>query len=1209
MQQISRDSIDEITEAVTIARHLGKSTLRDVLQSLVVVETSPPPELTADEAAIWNALKIRGGQLGVPTYGSIGDYGCLMDEIVYGYWHRTLFSRYLAENCLLMYPMSGGPVPVSLEECDRLAAEAGESDGWALAARLAEDMLPQIFTSGSPVTRSAYPREKRGVFSKCLSMVSPELFRTSEALFWFGNLWHEQGKLLSRISIYKRPEYPACTQLGADQSMVRFVLDNTLGAWWCARQVPSDFLKASPDIGEIRNAASLEGVGWEKLSMTRGGDGSFTPVAGTFDGWPKDMGELKILDPCCGSGHFLVEAFRMLVPMRMKLEGLTAENAVDSVLRDNIHGLELDRRSAEIAKFALTLSAWTYPGAGGYRVLPRLNVACHAVSADVEVKDWLSLAGGNERLAGVIDRLRTKFCDVQVLGSLAEPESGPQTESLTLQDMEYALECLDKKLSDTPDELPGSVLSARETLLAASLLSRRYQLVLADVPSYPFSRQEGVLRDFCERNYPLAFHDLSTVFIERCLKLLSTPGVAGFVSPAFWLLQDIYVPFREAFIDDGMNRFLFGPQSKNFCAEHGRPVRSSLLSIGHGMSSGDNAGRAVATDRLPDVSLPGMPGSPSIPEHAKPCVIDSPDAWIRAEDCRLGGLAASDKGMTTGDDARFRRFFWEMPTFDPGWRFCHSSIGSTVHFGGRSSVISWKDRHLWNVSGCPKHTTSDALGVVLTRSEKPGPEPGAVRDSEMCQAPRTAGTGTGDVAGREKGKPSKIMWMEKTLRLDDFKTDRKNSGSLGVAVSLSGKPHATLYAGDYYLSDICVISPRDFRNLSPIWSFFSSQDFEREIAGEGNVSKTSKTLKVSKVSKVSKATLENVQLDIDAWTSKTGEEYPWGLPAPYSDDPTQWIFHGHPCGSAVWDPSRMRVAPGPRRMDRTVLQVAVCRVLGYRWPAEIHAGMPLSGEQRRLVKLCGSLPRSVSGEGDGILCIPRMGDEEDGQSRVLEMLSASYGKSWSDDVLKTLLDDAGFSGKDLGDWLRDGFFAQHCSLFRDRPFIWHIWDGHRLGFSAFINSHRLSHGLLKSLVNDRLDRWIRNLKSGSDPNAPIAREMIVAASALSARLRAILKGDAPYDIFVRWKSLKGQPKGYRPDLDDGVRLNIRPFMTGPDIKIKGAGILRARPHIDWRKDRGTDDTAPDVSKTLKSKPWLEIFKGQRINDYHIPFSDKRESGS
>ena len=70
------------------------------------------------------------------------------------------------------------------------------------------------------------------------------------------------------------------------------------------------------------------------------------------------------------------------------------------------------------------------------------------------------------------------------------------------------------------------------------------------------------------------------------------------------------------------------------------------------------------------------------------------------------------------------------------------------------------------------------------------------------------------------------------------------------------------------------------------------------------------------------------------WQQVAAERYPNGLPEPYSDDPTQWIFHGHPCGSVIWDEAAKWTAIGPKRTDATVLQTAVARLLGYRWPAE-----------------------------------------------------------------------------------------------------------------------------------------------------------------------------------------------------------------------------------------------------------------------------------
>ena len=85
---------------------------------------------------------------------------------------------------------------------------------------------------------------------------------------------------------------------------------------------------------------------------------------------------------------------------------------------------------------------------------------------------------------------------------------------------------------------------------------------------------------------------------------------------------------------------------------------------------------------------------------------------------------------------------------------------------------------------------------------------------------------------------------------------------------------------------------------------------------------------------------------------------------------------------------------------------------------------------------------------------------------------------------------------------------------------------------------------------------------------------------------------------MRWKPLEKQPIGWNPDLNDGVRLNIRPFMSVDDVGRKGAGILRDKPNIHWNKDRGKD---------VQSAPWYHLFQGDRINDHHLSLSEKINS--
>jgi hypothetical protein len=171
-------------------------------------------------------------------------------------------------------------------------------------------------------------------------------------------------------------------------------------------------------------------------------------------------------------------------------------------------------------------------------------------------------------------------------------------------------------------------------------------------------------------------------------------------------------------------------------------------------------------------------------------------------------------------------------------------------------------------------------------------------------------------------------------------------------------------------------------------------------------------------------------------------------------------------------------------------------------------------------------------------------------------------------------------------------------MFQHRPFIWHIWDGLRDGFSVLVNYHKLNRATLEKLTYTYLGDWIARQKAAVSAGEEGSDAKLAAAQTLKSSLEKILEGEAPYDIFVRWKPLDKQPAGWEPDLNDGVRMNIRPFLSVPDIGKKGAGILRWKPNINWNKDRGTDVT---------SAPWFKVFNGERINDHHLTLEAKRNA--
>ena len=256
--------------------------------------------------------------------------------------------------------------------------------------------------------------------------------------------------------------------------------------------------------------------------------------------------------------------------------------------------------------------------------------------------------------------------------------------------------------------------------------------------------------------------------------------------------------------------------------------------------------------------------------------------------------------------------------------------------------------------------------------------------------------------------------------------------------------------------------------------------------------------------------------------------------------------------------------------------------------------MGLATAARDLVLRCQELDTFV--DADGIVCIPAVRGEESAADQLRTALTAAYGDEWSPAKQEELLASVGYGGKKLDEWLRNGFFEQHSKLFHHRPFVWHVWDGRKTdGFGALVNYHRLDAKLLEKLIYTYLGDWIKRQEQAVAQGESGADARLLAAQQLQGKLKLIAEGEPPYDIFVRWKPIEQQPVGWNPDLNDGVRMNIRPFME--------ADILRKRPNIKWEEDRGKEPLRP-----REQYPWFwknGEFTGDRVNDVHLTNAEKQ----
>ncbi len=1120
MPVLSVGQRNKLKHAITEARDIAEAGAKAALETLAVHHYEPYSHMNHKQRRLRNQLRARARQLGdkQDKSGKLA-IAHLIQECAYEHWHRMLFARFLAENDLLIEPTM--EIAVSLSECEELAKEKG-TDLWTLASQYAEQMLPQIFRPDDPVLQISFPYEYRLKLEQLLNDLEPDIFKASDSLGWAYQFW--QGKRKQQINDSNKKigadELPAVTQLFTEPYMVSFLIHNTIGAWYAGKvlaQEPELAMQAKSE-EELRQALALPGVTWDYLRLVKadGDKGIWHPAAGIFEGWPKKAADLKILDPCCGSGHFLVALLQHLVPIRMVEEGLTAKEASDTILRENLHGLEIDERCTQIAAFALALAAWTYPGTGGYRPLPKPRIACSGIAPNAKKEDWLNLAGEDQLLRHGMGRLYDLFRHAPTFGSLIDPYSNEE-ETLFKVEIDEFRPLLEKVLAIEKDDYEQQELgiAAFGIADAVQILGGRYHLVITNVPYLASSKQNNLLRDFCAKCYNEAKTDIATVFLDRLFRLNPPAGTTALVVPQNWLFQPAYKRLRIRMLKTRRWEILVQLGEGGFQDPQAAGAFTALIVVSTICpSTVQSFGTIDATTPRTVHEKAKLIQDVKIKAVAQAEQLDNPDARVIlaqiTPEMLLGEYAFAPQGIKTGDDNRWRRYMWEIETVKNGWQFYQSTVDGTLPYGGRSLVIDWSLK---------------GQGMA-------------------CRRPKNQAVGRS-----------------------------------GIGVSQMRALPTTIYTGERYDSNIGPIVPYDPTLIPAIWCFCSSPEYNAAVR------------KIDQALKATNGSLIKVPFDLDYWQEVANEKYPNGLPKPYSDDPTQWIFHGYPA-----------VSTNP-------LQVAVARLLGYRWPAELDDSMRLSTEARELVRRCSELEDYT--DGDGIVCIPAVRGEEPAAERLRALLIAAYGEDWFPSKEQDLTLATGSPAGDLDEWLRRDFFEQHCKLFQHRPFVWHIWDGRwRDGFHVLVNYHQLTESngrgrqTLESLTYSYLGEWITRQKDEVKRGEEEAEDRLAAALELQQRLVAIIEGEPPFDIFVRWKPLSKQAIGWEPDINDGVRLNIRPFMAS-DLSsgLKGAGILRWKPNINWNKDDGKEPTRP-----REQVPWFwrqGKFTGDRINNAHLTNEEKR----
>ena len=406
--------------------------------------------------------------------------------------------------------------------------------------------------------------------------------------------------------------------------------------------------------------------------------------------------EIRICDPCCGSGHMLTYAFDVLFEIYSEL-GYTTKDAVEHLIRDNLYGIELDDRAGQLAYFALMMKAREkvrrFFSSG---IEPNICVL-HNVTFDEEDLRIACSLFSNTRDAEV-KKLLTQFEHADTFGSLIIPcidDIGKLKNNLT-------------KTTWTGDLFDGvDTIEPRvhEVLKYADYLSSNYQVVITNPPY--MGNYDDITKAFVTKNYPDSKSDLCTAFMERNWKLTVPKGYSAMVNMQSWMFLPSLVMLREKFIRcfSVVSLIHIGPrgfdsingevvQTVAFVTTNNPPKEKGIfIRLVDGKNENEKALLFLRTVAEKKYYLRMMSEFSLIP--SSPLIYWISQNALRAfSSHKVEDILYPKTGLTTGNNELFFRLWYEVENNKVGLRWFPVNSGGRYRkwFGNNDYVIDWENK-------------------------------------------------------------------------------------------------------------------------------------------------------------------------------------------------------------------------------------------------------------------------------------------------------------------------------------------------------------------------------------------------------------------------------------------------------------------------------------------------------------------------------------
>ena len=1044
------------------------------------------------------------------------------------------------------------------------------------------EILPALFEKTNDYTElllSISVIDKEGVVYHLVNDIPEEDFDVEkggqvEIIGWLYQHYNTEPKaeVFGRPSgtKIKKEDIPAATQLFTPDWIVRYMVENSLGRLWVEGhpEQKDNFLPSEAEQTAYREDHSIQDGKWhyyleeaeqepevqEQLAEIRKEYANLTPE------------DIRCIDPCMGSGHILVYLFDVLMQI-YEAQGYTKRDAAQSILKNNLYGLDIDDRAAQMAYFAVMMKARQYDRRILTRgIVPHVYAIQESNGINLAQLDYFgdSLNEAEKNTARIqMEKLLDTLVDAKEYGSI-----------LRVENFDWDLLCRFLDDASTSGQISMDTLHLddtqtrlRELVKIGHCLAQRYNVVITNPPYMGSSGMSGKLSNYVKKDYPYSKSDLFAVFIESCGYMVKKNMFQAMITQHAWMFLSSFEKLREKLLHkDIVNMAHLGARAFEEIGGEVVQTTAFVLKNSNIISYKGKYCRLIETNT--------QRGKEDLFLRGNDCYVaqqsnffkihGSPIAYWISQKLReqfakktLADYADTRRGLQTGDANAFIRCWYEVN--------CEKAEISPSKFS-KSSKKKW---FLFNSGGTFRRWYGNIINVV--NWENNGVDIKA--------------TGKAIIPSEERYFDEIVSW------------NKVSSGKMAVRYQPEGiipgdaSPfyHSSSHDKEIIMYAMAVMNSKIIAEIIKIIS--PTLNFE-----VGNIAKIPVDITDETKAMILPITVNNVEISRSDWDSYE----------------TSWNFKRHPLfqtvphlvdAYTVWkigceqryqqlkvneeELNRIfinlyglqdELTPDVVDKDVTVYRIfdtkedvpesmkdsnyvltrrdVMVSLISYavgcmfgRYSLDVE-GLAYAGGEWDSSKYTTYIP-----DADNILPIT---DEEYFKDDIVGVFCAWVKKVYGPDTLEENLD---FIAKALGNkgnssrevirnyFLKD-FFKDHCKTYQKRPIYWLFDSGKQNGFKALVYLHRYNADTIGNLRVDYLHRMQRIYESEINrmqdmiDNSTNARE-VAGSTKRKDKLQKQLKECREYDEKIGHLALSR----IELDLDDGVKVNYRKVQTARDGKF------------------------------------------------------------